>query len=503
MKGSRLLISQNLRVARRLGVLAAIAGVVLALVAAAAPAAHAQEKRIALVIGNAAYEVAAWRLTNPINDARDVERRLREDLGFDTTLVINADRTDMEEALLDFGARLRAAGEEAVSFVYYAGHGAQHAGVNYLIPTDADARTSDQLRYQAPALSFLIDDMAVARNAVNIIILDACRDMPLPNSGRSLSRGGLARVESTANLVIGYATAPGATAADGGGRNSPYTRALKDALDDKARDALSLLLGDVGKAVRDATNDAQRPEFRYGLRDPRWALLPIGGGRDDDAAADDQDDPDERDAARYPLETLHPDVREAASDARRAARRAERAAERAYDSERGAEGAARLARAGETGHRRMVLPDGDQYEGAWSEGARNGLGLKNFVRDRYRGDRYAGRWRDGDYDGPGVFRFAENPNNAAGALRYAGDYDDGQRNGFGVFLWRDGHSYRGGERAGLMDGFGVMEFEDGRRYEGEWKNGEYHGLGVLWSRAGVVRRQGVWTNSRLTQALRP
>lgn len=228
-------------------------------------------KRIALVIGNGAYQVPTWRLVNPPHDARLMAERLRG-LGFEVDLESDIDRRAMEGAFHRFGQRLKAAGPDAVGLFYYAGHGAQKDGVNLLVPVDATARTMDELRFQAPAMQFLLNDMAEVGNAVNLIILDACRDIPLEEGMRG-GRGGLADVGRVANVFIAYAAAPGRTASDGADGNSPFTTALAQALASQPSDPVELLFSDVQSRVYNASAGGQSPEYRNGLvRAPRWSF---------------------------------------------------------------------------------------------------------------------------------------------------------------------------------------------------------------------------------------
>ena len=113
------------------------------------------EKRIALVIGNSAYETNGWTLTNPVNDAELITTSL-ERVGFEVHQLLDADRNQMEEAFQDHADRLKAAGEDAVGFFFYAGHGAQHRGLNYLVSTDARLRSAADLMRQ-PKLDLLMD----------------------------------------------------------------------------------------------------------------------------------------------------------------------------------------------------------------------------------------------------------------------------------------------------------------------------------------------------------
>ncbi|MEE9380089.1 MAG: caspase family protein, partial [Hyphomonadaceae bacterium] len=178
------------------------------------------EKRVALVMGNSQYQATGWQLANPENDARLVADTLK-DIGYDVTLVLNADEDEMEDAFAAHGARLRAAGTDAVGVFYFAGHGIQSEGYNYLIPVDANARTEQDIWRQAPRLGQALQQIRSAGNSVNFVILDACRNNPLPSASRSVGGGGLASVKRSSGLLIAYATEPGFTAADGAGTNSP------------------------------------------------------------------------------------------------------------------------------------------------------------------------------------------------------------------------------------------------------------------------------------------
>jgi formylglycine-generating enzyme required for sulfatase activity len=197
--------------------------IILALVlfVLAAPA-QAGPPRIALVIGNSEYE--SGPLPNPANDAKLIAETLT-DLGFEVVLRRNADQNAMKRAIQDFGARLEKAGPQAIGLFYYAGHGAQLNGRNYLIPTTARIEREGDMEIEAVAADWVIEQMRYARNGLNIVILDACRNNPFTRSMRSMDRG-LATMDAPAGILIAYSTAPGEVAADGSGRNSPYTEAL-------------------------------------------------------------------------------------------------------------------------------------------------------------------------------------------------------------------------------------------------------------------------------------
>ena len=180
----------------------------------------AQEIRTALVIGNSAY--SSGPLKNPANDAADMATMLKN-LGFSVTLNENCSLQEMDEAIEAFGNRLKRGG---VGLFYYAGHGVQVNGTNYLLPIGAKINKETDVKYQAVDANKILDEMATANNGLNIVILDACRDNPFALSFRNAARG-LAIVSSApSGTFISYSTSPGNVARDGAGRNSPYTAAL-------------------------------------------------------------------------------------------------------------------------------------------------------------------------------------------------------------------------------------------------------------------------------------
>ncbi|MDZ4164049.1 MAG: caspase domain-containing protein [Smithellaceae bacterium] len=177
-------------------------------------------ERLALVIGNSSYEAAP--LANPVNDASDMAAVLRN-LGFTVILKKNASLEMMEEAIEDFGSRLK---RGDVGLFYYAGHGIQVYGSNYLIPVDTIIKKESDVKYRAVDAGRILDEMNNAGNAINIVILDACRDNPLSRSFRSAGRGLSIIATAPRGTFITYSTSPGNVAADGKGRNSPYTESL-------------------------------------------------------------------------------------------------------------------------------------------------------------------------------------------------------------------------------------------------------------------------------------
>ncbi len=185
------------------------------------------ERRVALVIGNATYKINP--LKNPVNDSTDMARSLRS-VGFDVIEANNTTLAQMREATRRFADKL---GNSDVGLVYYSGHGVEVKGKNYLIPVNADIKREYEVVDQAfDASQFLemMDNIRGPNNKrVNILIVDACRNNELQKSWRSTNNG-LARMDAPGGTFISFATAPGRVAADGAGRNSPYTKHLLQAL---------------------------------------------------------------------------------------------------------------------------------------------------------------------------------------------------------------------------------------------------------------------------------
>ena len=196
------------------------------------------EKRVALIIGNGDYQSSPLR--NPTNDARSMARELRS-LGFEVLEHIDASHEDMERAIVDFGRKIKDGG---VGLFYYAGHGLQVKGNNYLVPVDAQIESETEVKFRSVNLGILLAKMEDANNRMNIVILDACRNNPFKRSWRSAEEG-LAATISPTGTFIAYATAPGSVASDGSGVNGLYTQELL-----KAIRIPNLKIEDVFKKVR-------------------------------------------------------------------------------------------------------------------------------------------------------------------------------------------------------------------------------------------------------------
>jgi len=176
--------------------------------------------KIALVIGNTKYVEAP--LKNPVNDAQGIAGELQK-LGFHVNLRLDAGRNDMIEAIRAFGAELGK--KKGVGMFYYAGHGAQLAWKNYLIPVDAVIDRLEDMQAKTVELNSLLEGLVKAQNPMNVIILDACRDNPFGAKVRSQQKG-LSQFDAPPGSLLAYATSPGNTAADGEGANGLYTENL-------------------------------------------------------------------------------------------------------------------------------------------------------------------------------------------------------------------------------------------------------------------------------------
>jgi hypothetical protein len=221
------------------------------------------KSRVALVVGNSAYKNTSY-LDNPVNDARDVAALLNK-IGFDVDVQLDLTKEAFDDALRNYGDRLMGAN---VALFFYAGHGIQVEGENYLVPVDAQLNKRRDLRYEAVKLRHVLEEME-SEERVNLVFLDACRNNPL---SRSLARGmgnhrslvgqGLAPVDAASGTLISYATKDGSVAEDGKGRNSPYTRALLKHMREPKLD-IGIMLRRVRDSVIHWTDNQQVP-WEYG-----------------------------------------------------------------------------------------------------------------------------------------------------------------------------------------------------------------------------------------------
>ncbi|MBL4733672.1 MAG: caspase family protein [Rhizobiaceae bacterium] len=241
-------------------------------------AAAQQTNNVALIIGNSAY-INHPELANPVNDAIAMSIRLKE-LGFDVISVTDGDRAGIYAALSEFGTK--ASGAD-VALLFYAGHGVQVSGRNWLLPVSANIKQAGDLAAQAVRTDDILEVMDSSGASLKLIILDACRNNPLPvAASRGVARG-LARVEArTAGTMIAFATAPDQTAEDGAGTNSPFTTALLQHISTPGLEVRQMF-GRVRQSVYEATGKKQLPwvneailgEYYFGGRAPNAVIPPI------------------------------------------------------------------------------------------------------------------------------------------------------------------------------------------------------------------------------------
>ncbi|MBO6508915.1 MAG: caspase family protein [Roseibium sp.] len=268
------------------------------LVILAAPTSAVAAGKVALVIGNGGYK-AMSSLKNPPNDANLMANKLGS-LGFEVVRIIDGDRRAFYDGLTRFG---RMALGADVALVFYAGHGVQVNGRNWLLPVDAEIEAATDLPAQALKANDLLDIMEASGARLKLVFFDACRNNPLP---RSMSRGtsnGLARLEANAaGMMIAFATSPGDVALDGTGNNSPFTEALARLIDTPDLEVRHLM-GKVRESVYKSTRERQLPwlnealigEFYFGgkLQDSAdW-----GDSSDSSASTESSTEPDEKVAA--------------------------------------------------------------------------------------------------------------------------------------------------------------------------------------------------------------
>mgnify|MGYP002526669757 CR=1 FL=1 len=216
------------------------------------------QERIALVIGNSNYEISP--LANTLNDAQDIAATL-EGLDFSVTIVIDGDRKEMIKAIRAFGKSLD---KKTIALFYYAGHGVQYNGENYLIPVGALPKITERryLNDEAVTLSTVTEEITLSGSKLNFVFLDACRNNPIPADSRGIQTTGLIK-KGAEGMIISYATAEGEVAEDGEkseGGNSPYTKALLELIV-KPNVTIEVTLKSIRTAVRAATHNKQSPDY--------------------------------------------------------------------------------------------------------------------------------------------------------------------------------------------------------------------------------------------------
>ncbi len=216
------------------------------------PMALATQKRVALVIGNSNYENSP--LKNPVNDASDMASKLKN-FGFDVVKLINADKRNFEKGIRVFGKKLHQTG--TIGLFYFAGHGLQVKNQNYLVPIGANIEDESDVKYETINIGRVLEKMDYAKNGLNLVILDACRNNPFTRSFRSGARG-LTLVRPATGTLILYATEPGSVAADGSGRNGLFTEKLMMAMS-KSGIKVQDVFQNTANAVNQSSQGKQTP----------------------------------------------------------------------------------------------------------------------------------------------------------------------------------------------------------------------------------------------------
>jgi uncharacterized membrane protein YgcG len=209
------------------------------------------ESRMALVIGQSAYR-AVVALPNPANDAREMSKLLG-DAGFEVITAPDLSQNEMREKVAEFAAKVALKGPDTVALVFYAGHGVQIDGENFLMPVDVDPKREADIPLQAVRLNDLLNTLTSVPTRMRIVLLDACRNNPFPEINKTAGHG-LAIVDAkvgASGTFLSFSTSPGAEAEDGRGADSPYTTALLAA----AREP-GLSIEDAFKRVRVSVNKA-------------------------------------------------------------------------------------------------------------------------------------------------------------------------------------------------------------------------------------------------------
>lgn len=210
------------------------------------------ERRVALVIGNGAYQYTG-QLPNPANDAQDIAQALKK-FNFQVILKTDASLEAMADVIYQFGESLKGGG---VGLFYYSGHGLQVKGENYLLPVDANLMREDEIKRKAINANDVMEKMGEGKSHLNLVFLDACRNNPFPSSTRAVSRGLIGMNAPNGTLLV-FSTNPGNVAADGSGRNGIFTKHLLQQINQPGLE-IGMLLRKVRSAVKEETGGQQVP----------------------------------------------------------------------------------------------------------------------------------------------------------------------------------------------------------------------------------------------------
>ena len=451
------------------------------------------QERIALVIGNADYEVSS--LNNALNDAQYITQAL-ENLYFKVTLVENADKRAMKDAIYEFSSKLN---KDTVGLFYYAGHAVQYRGENYLIPINALSSIKElrHLEDEAVRSGIVSREMAVSQSQLNFIFLDSCRDNPLPAESRGIVEG-LAKSQDAKGTLIAYSTSPGRTAEDGEGRNSPYTKNLLNFIN-TPNQPIELMLKDVKDAVSKDTNGYQLP----------WYESSITGNfcfkTTNDSCATAVitiiDNPYLEDL--YDLEVI---------DLENGDHYVGQIKDGKFNGKgvltykTGAKHQGEFLDGKKHGEGKITQLNGNSFEGNFINDVRHGKGTLKWIsgaqiETEWENDKriypkeslyenitgnvliagygikkdidnshYLGEFEYGKLNGQGIYT-------SFTGLILQGEFTNDQLNGKGSLTKSNGDYYEGQFIDGFLNGKGFAIFSEGSRYDGEFKSGEITGIG--------------------------
>ena len=472
---------------------------------------NAQE-RIALVIGNADYQISP--LNNAINDADDITKAL-EELNFKVTLVKNVNKRDMKDAIYEFSEKLS---KDTIGLFYYAGHAVQFHGENYLIPINAFPLIKEQrhLEDEAVRSGIISREMAVSQSELNFIFLDACRDNPLPTDSRGIEIG-LARSQNAKGTLIAYSTSPGKVAQDGTGRNSPYTKNLLKFMN-TPNQPIELMLKDVKDAVSKETNGTQLPWYESSITGN--FCFKSTNNNCAEAVVTVIDNPflkdlydiqviDQSDGGRYVGQ-----IKDGKFNGKGV-----------LTSNSGVKYEGDFVDGLRHGKGSITQLNGNSFNGSFKNDKRHGSGVLNWVNGatmstewidgnriyavepsyegeygfsiKYNGNGiytfpsgayYEGEFKDGAFNGSGRY---VGPN---GGL-YVGQFKDNSQTGLGEFILTNGDRYEGSFIDGVLSGKGVYTSHDGQSYIGDFLNDKFDGYGVLTING--IQKEGQFKDGKL------
>ncbi len=486
---------------------------------------HAQdpaEHRLALVIGNANYRNAP--LTNPVNDARLMETVLLQ-AGFQVIKAENASLRETRRLVRDFGDRLKQRG--GVGLFYFAGHGVQVKGENYLVSIDSDIRNEDEVAEDALNAQLVLEKMQSAGNRVNLVILDACRNNPFAVRSRA-SGMGLATMSAPSGSMVAYSTSPGSVASDGNGQNGLYTQHLAKVISNPGL-PVEEVFKQVRTLVRRDSNNQQTPWENTALEgqfyfQPQRAAAALSaavanatsaGARPDSGGAASLElslwDTVKNSGsieelrsylARYPqgvfAQVAHSRVASLQAVAKPTASPgvpAPAAASVPTAAPATAPVAAKPpAQTSPASPASQPVKDKPVPEGEYVAGTTRFIG--RFASDPKsqtwsgtgkvlwaNGDVFEGTLVTGKRQGHGIFSWSGG--------KYTGDWADDRAIGKGVIDYKNGDHYEGEVQDSLAHGMGIMKYASTEVYRGAFANGKAHGHGVyLWSNGQTY--EGAW-----------